>query len=509
LAQHHCVCDALPHPGRDVTLPAVENLPTHRRRDAVVGGCVLGLAATSVAFAHGEAPRVVRIEHPPVLGAAALLVTDTQGLFALGGDVPRWVCEDAVAPNAGLAGVVVGPAPEEWLVAASTGLFRSRDGGCTFEAVTGLPAGVGVAGPSAHPARPAERVAASTEAPGGLWFSDDAGASWVPSDVPGRPRLRSLLRITEAPERVYAAGPDGLWRSDDGGRRFAALPAGGALEGVNPESVYLVAQGGRPGAPDEVWVAVQRVPESLLLRSRDRGETFERVHDLPDPIDSVVFDAAGERAMVSTIFGTFSRSGPGLVGFLDAPAPGPGFGCLVRGPAPADDVIWGCADAFQGAPFTVATTEDFGETWQTVLSALSEVEHRWACDGATPAAQACADLCPGRPPGVACALCDAPACRADAGVDATVVDDVGVAPADATPVPPAPSGPDVGVVGPSPGVTVREGTCSALASGRGAPCWSTALALGLIHRRRRRRPGSKARTEATGTLHTPTERTPP
>lgn len=499
-ARSRPACDPLPHPARDVTLPAVNFSIRTRTLAGAWGHHVPTLAAALVvagpvdALAHGEAPRVIALSHPAARPGMTLLVTDTQGLFALGEAAPpRWLCEDAVAPSAGLTGALVGPGAAEWLVAASAGLARSTDGGCTFAPVSGAPAGGTPVGLTAHPMRPAERVVGFSEAPGGLYFSEDAGASWRPAETPGVLQVRSLLRVAAAPERLYAAGPEGLFRSDDGGRRYVAVTGGGALEGVDPESVYVLAGGGRPDAPDEVWVAVQRVPASLLLRSRDRGETFEGVHTLPDPIDSLAFDAAGERALVATIFGTLSRSGPGFVDWVDAPAPGPGFGRLVRGPAGADDALWACADAYQGAPFTVAKSLDFGETWTPVLSALSRVERRFDCPADSPAAIACADVCPGQPVGGTCLLCGAgvpcdPEADADGGSDAEPgVDDGGGAdPMDAGPASSAmPASPDAAIVGPSAGATIREGTCSAVGRGPLATGLAVMLLLGLARSRRR------------------------
>jgi photosystem II stability/assembly factor-like uncharacterized protein len=460
-------------------------------------------AFVGTAHAHGEAPRVVAIEHPAALSkATALLITDTQGLFTLGtAPAPaRWLCEDAVGPSAGLNGALVGPEPGTWLVSGSTGLLRSTDAGCSFAPVVGLPAEAVPVGLTAHPERPVERAVGASAAAVGLFFSEDAGATWHPADAPGATSIRSLVRMSAAPDRLYAAGPEGLFRSEDGGRRYVRVAAGGALAGVDPASAYALAGGGRPGAPDEVWVAVQRVPDTLLLRSRDRGETFERVHTLPDPIESLAFDAVGARAVVATLFGTLSRSGPGLTAFVDGPVPAPGFGCLGRDPTDAGDVLWACADAFQGAPFTVATSRDFGETWTPVLTALSAVERRFDCPADTPAVLACADVCPGRPVGATC----------DPGMDAGMwpdaradAPDASAADASDRPSRDTGSAADAAVVGPTAGATIREGTCAATGHKPAAPGLLVLLLLGWSRARR------STRARPTNTLFSTTDRTLP
>jgi hypothetical protein len=225
--------------------------PVARRRPGW-GLSMVMPAFVGTAHAHGEAPRVVAIEHPAALSkATALLITDTQGLFTLGtAPAPaRWLCEDAVGPSAGLNGALVGPEPGTWLVSGSTGLLRSTDAGCSFAPVVGLPAEAVPVGLTAHPERPVERAVGASAAAVGLFFSEDAGATWHPADAPGATSIRSLVRMSAAPDRLYAAGPEGLFRSEDGGRRYVRVAAGGALAGVDPASAYALAGGGPAGRP--------------------------------------------------------------------------------------------------------------------------------------------------------------------------------------------------------------------------------------------------------------------
>jgi photosystem II stability/assembly factor-like uncharacterized protein len=112
------------------------------------------------------------------------------------------------------------------------GIWRSTDGGDTWEEITrkpGLPTGllgkIGVAASRAQPGR----VWALVEAEDGAMFrSDDYGESWI------RLSEQSLLRTrpwyymhvtadTQDPETVYVQNYS-LWKSNDGGATFAKIP---------------------------------------------------------------------------------------------------------------------------------------------------------------------------------------------------------------------------------------------------------------------------------------------
>jgi photosystem II stability/assembly factor-like uncharacterized protein len=112
------------------------------------------------------------------------------------------------------------------------GIWRSTDGGDTWEEITrrpGLPAGLlGKIGVAASPAQPG-RVWALVEAEDGAMFrSDDYGDSWV------RLSEQSLLRTrpwyymhvtadTQDAETVYVQNYS-LWKSNDGGATFDKIP---------------------------------------------------------------------------------------------------------------------------------------------------------------------------------------------------------------------------------------------------------------------------------------------
>ncbi len=110
-------------------------------------------------------------------------------------------------------------------------MWRSDDGGVTWRDLTaapGMPRGtVGVIGLAVSPANP-DRVWAQVEhANGGLFRSDDRGASWrrINEDRNLRQRAWYYSRMTADPvdeDVVYGLNVN-LWKSKDGGRTFSPI----------------------------------------------------------------------------------------------------------------------------------------------------------------------------------------------------------------------------------------------------------------------------------------------
>lgn len=365
---------------------------------------IFGLATLpGAALGHGAEPRLTSIVFPAPLGGTPLLISDTQGVFGYFGAEPRWLCDDAVAPNATIVGMVATATPGTWLVASTLGVFRSTDDACTFTRSPGLPADVAATVVSAHPSRPDELVllTSSSEAGGryGLYRTLDGGRTFLGPELVVDTPWRTLLRDPDAPERLYLSGNSGTYRSDDAGESWSEITVSPGDARVPPAAVEFLAV--RPRV-DEVWAVVQRVPESEFVRSSDHGATWTSVTTVPDLVDRLVFDSTGERALVSTLFGYVASSDAPFAAWSLSQAPAPGFACLTRGPMPADDTLYACANPFLTAPWTLARSDDFGRTWRSELTALTSVTARWACGADSAAAAACAGLCPGLPPGATC-----------------------------------------------------------------------------------------------------------
>ncbi|MFM2119486.1 MAG: hypothetical protein RL722_954 [Pseudomonadota bacterium] len=203
-----------------------------------------------------------------------------------------------------------------WAGTVPGGLFRSDDGGASWQLVESLwqqperPQwfGGGYDQPGIHsvcvdPRDPRSLFVAVSC--GGVWRSGDEGATWR---LTGRGLKADFLPpeqagdlVNQDPHRVVqcAARPDRLWmqhhcgifRSDDGGDTW--LP----IEGVQP-SAFGFAVAVHPTDPDTAWFvpAVKdqtRVPVDARLvvtRTRDAGRSFTRLSQgLPAPSWDLVY----------------------------------------------------------------------------------------------------------------------------------------------------------------------------------------------------------------------------
>jgi photosystem II stability/assembly factor-like uncharacterized protein len=110
-----------------------------------------------------------------------------------------------------------------------SGLFRSRDGGDSWERLTaGLPTGVkGRIGIAIAPSQPATLYTVIESRDGGVFRSDDRGSTWRrQSSTNPRPMYYSQLRVDPAhPDRVWMLGTN-IHKSIDGGRTFTTDTTG-------------------------------------------------------------------------------------------------------------------------------------------------------------------------------------------------------------------------------------------------------------------------------------------
>jgi photosystem II stability/assembly factor-like uncharacterized protein len=110
-----------------------------------------------------------------------------------------------------------------------SGLFRSRDGGDTWERLSvGLPAAIkGRIGIAIAPSQPSTVYAVIESLNGGVFRSDDRGSTWRrQASVNPRPMYYSQIRVDPAhPDRVWLLGTN-LHKSIDGGRTFTTDTTG-------------------------------------------------------------------------------------------------------------------------------------------------------------------------------------------------------------------------------------------------------------------------------------------
>ncbi len=202
-----------------------------------------------------------------------------------------------------------GPAGEPEVVYAGTqpsALFRSTDGGRTYEMVQALwdhphreNWGAGFGGQAIHTVLPDPRdparvlVAMST---GGVYRTADAGATWAPGNTGIRavhspdewPEygqcVHKVARDAVDPDRFYAQVHHGVYRSDDGGITWQSIADGLPSDFGFP----MVAHPHRPGVIYNFPLAAdgRRYPpeeKCRVFRSQDSGKSWEALSDgLPD-----------------------------------------------------------------------------------------------------------------------------------------------------------------------------------------------------------------------------------
>lgn len=238
---------------------------------------------------------------------------------------------------------------ELWAGTLPGGLFRSNDKGQTWSLVESLwnqPArkkwmGGGYDFPGIHSICPhaddPKRVAVGVSC-GGVWQTEDGGASWrcdtkgiiaryMPPDLQDDPEIQDphlLTRCAKQPDKLWVQHHNGIFRSADGGATWNEIMA----DDVAAPSTFGFAVAVHPHDGDTAWfVPAQkdemRIPvdaKFVVTRTRDGGKTMDVItKGLPDePAYHIVYrhalavDETGETlAMGSTTGGLWTSSDGG------------------------------------------------------------------------------------------------------------------------------------------------------------------------------------------------------
>jgi photosystem II stability/assembly factor-like uncharacterized protein len=213
-----------------------------------------------------------------------------------------------------------------------SGLFRSADGGDTWEEISrvpGLPQGtLGKLGVSVSPARPG-RVWALIEASGdgaGLYRSDDYGARWIQvssnRDLMHRPwYYMHLFADTRDPETIYVANLQ-LWKSTDGGVSFSEImtPHGDNHDlWIDPVLPDRMIEGNDGGACVSfnggiTWSSIYNQPTAQFYRIDTDSRHPYRVYGTQQDNTSIAVPSAAYWGAIT--LGDCSYPGTGESGFI-------------------------------------------------------------------------------------------------------------------------------------------------------------------------------------------------
>ena len=283
----------------------------------------------------------------------------------------------ALAADPETAGVLYAGLRETADRGVDGGVYRSVDGGATWTSASeGLPLPVTVLELAVQPDDPDTLYAGTTR---GVFRSTDGGDSWAPTDDRLPTPVASVAVDPLRPARLYTGSDDRrLFVSDDAGQSWDrtgdAIPRRTFDTVTRPIEVVTVA----PGDPSVVFAAggFFEGDEVVLVRSTDRGVTFERapapgtgdVREIDvDPRDATRVLAAvgnGGGVFVSTDQGASWRST--LSGHID----------VLERAASNPDVLYAGTTLFPVPPDPTAQgvcrSDDNGESWTCSDSGLEE-----------------------------------------------------------------------------------------------------------------------------------------
>jgi photosystem II stability/assembly factor-like uncharacterized protein len=172
-----------------------------------------------------------------------------------------------------------------YAAAADGGVWRTRDGGSTWETLTDFEATLSGGSILLDPTDPdviyfgtGEGNGAIDNYPGiGVLRSRDGGKTWAASNTFSSV-VRALAMHRSDPDRIYAAGADGCYVSDDAGANFTRLEGGGLPDNGGASDVLV-----RPDDPDWVYCAIWGGSAPGIHRSTDGGQTWSQLtHGFPE-----------------------------------------------------------------------------------------------------------------------------------------------------------------------------------------------------------------------------------
>lgn len=351
------------------------------------------LLGPSAASAHGRPPALHSLDAHP--STPELLVAQaTWGLAVRAeGSEWRWLCAAALGVDPRMEDPVIVAGPGGAILAGTfDGLWRSPDGGCTWERPSDALRDVFAIDVRRAGTDTLFLVASDVAMEDQLWRSDDGGRDWALVGGFGEVLVDRVRVAPSRPSRVYASGSiparDGadrqtfLLRSDDGGRSFEPT-----VVPFEPGERLLRLEAVDPDDPERVWATMlhfsgEEAPERVL-RSDDGGATWTSPIAVPRVGGVLV---TSDAVWVGSRLGGLHRAADGAA-FTEVDAALP-VTCL----AELGDEVWACTDQAR-AGYGLARVSP---TAEPVLS-LGEIAELVSC----PRCSTSGVVCPAWAPDVA------------------------------------------------------------------------------------------------------------
>ena len=369
----------------------------------------LSLLIPGSAAANGRFPASSNVRFQPG-NPERILLGVTFGLLLSddGGESFRWVCENAVGYGGTYDPDYVIDAEGSIYATTFTGLKVSRDGGCTFSAVSlqdagGAPVTDVWVGEVERGSDGRLWAATSTgSAPNDVYVSSD-GQTFKYAGLHDDIAWWKSLRVAPGdPNRVYVSGfrvpligddkevvePARalLYRTTDGGATWEELPVDSFAFGAQPN---LVIDAISPTDADLVFaraVAALDPFGDVLYRSTDGGKSWEGVLDFGGAIGDVLIRSDGETVIAASVEACVDdppeatkgcvriSDERGAPGSFRAPPAEPKASCLGES---GDGTLYACGANWEPDLFALGRSES-GETWEPVIR-FGEIAGPLAC----------------------------------------------------------------------------------------------------------------------------------
>ena len=219
---------------------------------------------------------------------------------------------------------------------------------------------------STHPERPGT-VFAGTDQGVYRWTAADPKWTHLPSELDSL----QILQLAQAPWDpdflIAGTRPATVYRSLDGGQTWSRLNLGNAVECPFINTPRVTSIHFDPREVDTVWVTIEI---DAIWRSRDRGETWERLADglLTDDVHTIVLiDELGPRRILVATEEGLHRSDDDGRSFRPVPvpvAPWPYFRAMVARTDRSGVLFLAIGDRPSGETSLLLRSRDWGETWE-------------------------------------------------------------------------------------------------------------------------------------------------